>query len=118
MFWLTLYLWLLMLAQQRATTPVLAGSPPGGRVAISGKVIQAGTNEPIPGAQVTLQPSGMSTVTSSKGEFRLSPTPGRHTLIVERDGLVTQPNPLRGISEVGMSITLNSGQERDDLVFA
>ena len=103
---------------QLPASPPAAGRPRDGQMIISGRVVQAGTNQAIGGAQVTLQPTSMSTMTDMNGQFQFTGPSGRYTLTVERDGFVPRPDPLRSISELGMSLTLGSGQVRNDLLFS
>lgn len=58
--------------------------------AISGSVIDAGTNQGIAGAVVLLMPIGLSNRTSPNGAFRILSENGTFTLIASAPGYVTQ----------------------------
>ena len=115
-FWLLL--WIFAAIQQRGlpSAPAPTGTPPAGRSVIAGKVIQSGSKTPIAGAVITLRPAGISTTTNGVGEFSLNVPAGRHTLIVERDGFILQPDPPRAITEMGMPVNIKSGEPRDDII--
>src|SRR5438552_10321431 len=93
-----LLIWFLAFLQL-AVPPALTGTPAPEQIGLSGRVVQAGTDQPVAGALVTLQPSGISIPTDINGQFRLFAPAGRFTLTIERDGFVPQVDPLRGISE-------------------
>src|SRR5262245_44212181 len=115
-FWLML--WIFAAIQQRGLpgAPAPTGTPPSGRSVIAGKVIQSGSKTPIAGAVITLRPAGISTTTNSMGEFSLNVPAGRHTLIVERDGFILQPDPPRAITEMGMPMNIKSGEPQADVI--
>src|SRR5262245_7706949 len=108
---LSLWLLLSLLFQQGQT----ASTPPA-RVSLSGVVILADTHQPIAGAQITVRPSGMSTQTDTSGKFRFFVSPGRYTLTFDRAGFMPQADPAHGITETGMTITVNPDQNNDSIV--
>jgi hypothetical protein len=111
---MALYFWILAALLSAVQRP----TPPAARAVVSGKVVLAGTNQPVAGARVTLRPAALSTTTNSAGEFRLFPAAGRYTIEIEREGFVVQPDPQRGVTEFGMGLVLAGGQQRSDVLLA
>lgn len=69
----------------RATTPLQAQTPDVGRIV--GRIMNATTGEPIPGAQVTVLGTSIATITVWTGQFELTGVPvGRWSISVRAIG--------------------------------
>lgn len=65
------------------------------QVLVSGAVLEAGTQRPIPGAAVLVQGTGRGTIADSEGDFRLDVS-SRDTLVFRALGFRTRRVPLGG----------------------
>jgi protocatechuate 3,4-dioxygenase beta subunit len=117
---------LFVLALSLLQTPQKGKPPvePGAQTAtIEGRVLKAGTDEPLKKAWVTLyklqgeqRPGGTST--DSSGRFTLKGIePGRYQLWAQRNGYVQQAYGQRGSERSGTTLTLSPGQTLSDIVF-
>lgn len=66
------------------------------QVTVHGTVVSAGTNEPVPSANVIVQGTGLGTQTDEKGEFTIRPPSDSATLVVTRIGYARQVVLLNG----------------------
>ena len=86
---------------ERAISVVAFNVTPG-TTSITGNLIDPDTGQPISGALVTVQGTGITTTTASDGSFELKDVPaGEHTLIInpENHRLISIPvNPSNGAS--------------------
>ncbi len=105
---------LLLLAQAAAERPA--------NPVIEGRVLRAGSGEPVKKAQVALlpaegrrQPYGASTDETGGFAFR-DIEPGRYRLFVERNGFVRQEYGQRRPNRTGVILTLERGQHLRDVV--
>jgi Carboxypeptidase regulatory-like domain len=106
-------LWLLLLLQGlqggRSNAPQARGSIEG-RVVRSG-VAGAGAPQGLADARVELKPGNVSLSTGPGGTFNFrNLAPGRYTISFTRDGFVPQEDRKRGITTLGLSITVANGQ--------
>lgn len=101
---LALLAFLLAAPSLAAHTPAEAQAQPRGRATLSGRVVDAETGLPLPGAHVYVAASTMGTTTDAEGRFLLRPVPlGAQRVRVsmmgyeaaERDTLLTRPAPYR-----------------------
>lgn len=79
-------------------TAVFFATPLFAQTGITGKIVDAGTNKALPGAQINLEGhDGMKTTSNADGQFTfgLQKLPlGEQTLIVSRDGYITKTLPI------------------------
>ncbi len=110
--WLLLFL----LAPQGRGTP--SSSRTNG-VTITGTVIRADAaagNQGLPNTRVELRPGGFANTLGSSSTFTFRDVqPGRYTLVPHHEGLVVQENPAKSISPIGMTITVNAGQNLSNI---
>ncbi len=110
------------LAQEPSNTAPKASS-------ISGRVIKAGTSEPIRKAKLTLAKSNAAgdqdseqfreSVSDQNGDFRFEAVaPGTYSLYVERPGFTGDKRMLRFGTDVRKSVTVEPGKNISDLVIA
>lgn len=71
---------------------------------ITGKVVDAKTNEPLEGATVSIKNSNRSTVTNSEGIFQLTVPEGKEILTVSYVGYETQDLFLKGRTNVSIRL--------------
>jgi len=110
----------LVLVPQKGKPPAEPGSQ---TATIEGRVLKAGTDEPLKKAWVTVyklqgeqRPGGTST--DSSGRFTLKGIePGRYQLWAQRNGYVHQAYGQRGSERWGTTLTLGAGQTLSDVVF-
>jgi len=109
----------LLVTPQKGKPPA---EPPAQTATIEGRVLKAGTDEPLKKAWVTLykvegeqRPGGAST--DSSGRFILKDVePGRYQLWAQRNGYVQQAYGQRGSERFGTTLTLGPGQTLSDIV--
>lgn len=95
--------------------------------AISGKLVSK-TNQPLPGATITVKGTTVGTATDEQGNFRITLPPGRNTLVISNVGFTTKEvvvgddtnlnitldEDVSGLSEV--VVTGYSSQQRKNIV--
>lgn len=116
----------LLLAGLLAAAVAAAQPPParpGGKCSLEGRVVRAGTGEPLKKAWVALrkadgeQQVARGATTTSDGRFTLKDIePGRYRLSAGRNGYVRREYGQRAAGRPGSIIELNPGQEREGLV--
>ncbi|MFB3922957.1 MAG: carboxypeptidase regulatory-like domain-containing protein [Terriglobia bacterium] len=90
---------------------------------LEGRVLKAGTDEPLKKASLTLRNVGgegrpQTTSTDVGGRFVLKDiAPGRYMLWAERNGYVRQAYGQRGNDRFGITLSLAAGQSLSDLTF-
>ncbi|WP_051049878.1 SusC/RagA family TonB-linked outer membrane protein [Nafulsella turpanensis] len=84
-------------------TPVEEASPTF-IVAVSGQVIDAETEEPLPGATVMIKGSGTGTVTDVNGEFKLEVPADSAVLVVSFIGYHSQEIEVNGRTEIKVAL--------------
>lgn len=90
---------------------------------IEGRVLKAGTDEPLKKAWLTLTPVGgerrpQYSSTDAAGRFVLKDIePGRYMLFVDRNGYIRQGYGQRGAERSGTTLALAAGQSLSDLTF-
>ena len=79
------------------SAPALASAKAGTRrVAVEGRVTDAGSGGPVEGAQVLLEEAGKTAVTDSDGRFVIADaSPGTHTAQVRRMGYASETQTVR-----------------------
>ena len=97
------------------------GTGQTGRTSIRGVIIRAGTNEPVVGAQATINSpaslGGVTATTDGQGKFGFSDLPTAvYGLTFAAPGYVKQDYGQRVFSEKGASLDLRSGQAANNLV--
>lgn len=107
---------LLLAAQAQAAAPE--------KCAIEGRVLRAGSGDPIRKVQLTLvreqgRPSNSNfAVTDDSGRFSFTGLdPGRYQLSADRNGYVRQQYGQRGQARMGAPLVLERGQNLRDIVF-
>jgi hypothetical protein len=111
-----------VLAQDSSSRAQAKAQPPK-KCSLAGRVLKAGTDEPLKKAQVTLQKADsqeapVTVVTDAGGQFSIENVdPGRYFLSVSRSGFVDQQYGQRSAHSLGAVLTLASGQNMQDLVF-
>ena len=108
-----------------AAVPAAAQTPaqPPDKARVQGIVRAADTGEPLRRARVTLgvaqaRATPQVSVTDAEGRFAfLDVAPGRYRLSVERNGFVRQEYGQRGAEARNAPLTVNPGQNLDDLEF-
>lgn len=104
-------------AKQPATQTAIEGAT------IEGRVLKAGTDEPLKKVGLVLRSVGgeqrsQSTSTDAAGRFVLKDVePGRYTLWADRNGYVRQAYGQRGTQRFGITVALGAGQSLSDLTF-
>ncbi len=104
-------------AKQPTTKPDIEGAT------IEGRVLKAGTDEPLKKAWLTLTPVGgerrpQYTSSDAAGRFVLKDIElGRYTLWAERNGYIRQAYGQRGMDRFGTTMALGAGQSLSDLTF-
>ena len=90
---------------------------------IEGRVVRAGTGEPLKKAWVVLQKAEAremprAATTDADGKFVLTDIePGRYRLVTRRNGYVTREHGQRAPDRPGVTLTLAPGQRLDDILF-
>jgi hypothetical protein len=107
--------WLILFAAALQVRP--PGAPPNAaRGSLEGRVFRANEGAAAPGsgiggARVELKPDNVSATTRADGAFSFrNLPPGRHTILVTREGFIPLEDPRGGLSASGLTITLLEGQ--------
>jgi len=122
---------LLLLAQAAAVTPQTPPeTPPEKKATVEGRVVKAGTGEPLKKARLTLfgaEPStssaagsGYGATSDANGRYVIRDVePGRYRLTAERNGYVRLAYGQRGFgpNRQGATLTLSEGQRMKDVDF-
>jgi protocatechuate 3,4-dioxygenase beta subunit len=110
----------LLVTPQKGKQPV---EPASQTATIDGRVLKAGTDEPLKKAWLTLyrvegERRPNSTSTDASGRFILKDVePGRYQLWAQRNGYVQQAYGQRGSERSGTTLTLGPGQTLSDIIF-
>ena len=110
----------LLVTPQKGKPPV---EPASQTATIEGRVLKAGTDEPLKKAWLTLyrvegERRPNSTSTDASGRFILKDVePGRYQLWAQRNGYVQQAYGQRGSERSGTTLTLGPGQTLSDIIF-
>jgi hypothetical protein len=110
----------LLAAPQKGKQPA---EPPAQTATIEGRVLKAGTDEPLRKAWLTLyrvegERRPHSASTDASGRFILKDVePGRYQLWAQRNGYARQAYGQRGSERSGTTLTLGPGQTLSDIVF-
>jgi hypothetical protein len=97
--------------------------PQSTKTGVEGFVLRAGTNEPIPRAQITMRRMSPGEpippiTTDSQGRFVFTDLdPGSYSLFAQRNGFARQDYGERAAGRGGTPLTLVAGQQMKDVVF-
>lgn len=78
---------------------------------VKGKVTEAATGQPLPGATVKVKGAATATLTDAKGEFALSVSSEANALVISFIGFKTAEVPVSANVSVGLENDVNSLQE-------
>ncbi len=77
-------------------------------VDVSGQVVDAENEEPLPGVNVVVQGTTIGTTTNAQGDYSLTAPSGDATLVFSFVGYETQQVPLEGRSTVNVELAVSS----------
>jgi hypothetical protein len=101
---------------------LLLSSPQTEKAVIDGIVRTAGTDAPVPGAQVAAFPvtggSPVQATANAEGRFTLSLNPGQYRMNASRQGFVAQEYGQRSAAGPGTVIAVAAGQRYANAIFA
>lgn len=87
-----------------AALPARIAAPKPGPITVRGKVVDAGTHEPLPGVSVALQGQDRGVVTDASGVFQLEDVPSSAVLIFTFVGYTRHAEPVQGRSALMISL--------------
>ena len=101
--------WVALTCALAAQCPEPAHAQPRGGI-IEGRVLDARSSDPLPGATVRVEDTGVSTATDNTGAFRLTGVPpGMHTILVTYLGRKDQEVSVTAVhQEVTLECTFRS----------
>ncbi len=87
---------------------VACGNLPGGKVAISGYVVDKKAGDPVVGSTVEVLETGATTTTDKNGHYTIEVPPGRYSLTFRKDGYAT--SKVEGLVTLGEHTIYNTIQ--------
>lgn len=83
---------------------------------VSGRVVAKKNNDPLPGATVSVKGTNAATVTNGAGEFQITASSSRATLVISYTGMATQERPVNGATNLAVLLEEQSGVLEDVVV--